>query len=183
MVILKNDFMDKFKKLLLTLFIMSGLLSCDEFRDDVMTLQKQPYLGNELRTDGYYYYWHENNICIAPHFFYKNGCSLVIPGTYSDLKEAEEKIEHSYIQNLAYRDAQYHWGSFHINGNHIMMQYYQGDNYRTIVKVKEGRILNDITFQMILCYRVNGEDRENINEIYHFRQFSPKPDSTNKWIK
>jgi hypothetical protein len=174
--------MKRFKSLLLALFIALCISSCDEFRDDVMTIQKRPYLENTLRTDGYYY-WYENNAYIAPYFFYRDGCLLVIPGTYSDLKKVEEKIKQSYIQDLSYRNDQYHWGIFYIYDNNIVIQYYQGDNYRTIVKVEEGHILNDTTFQMILRYRVNGEDRENINEVCHFRQFSPKPDSTNNFIK
>jgi hypothetical protein len=174
--------MNKFKKILLVLFIASCLLSCDEFRDDMMTLQKQFYYGNELRTDGYYYRY-DNNTYITPWCFYRDGCLLVISGRRSDLQEADDHIIQVYIRNFNYKQSQHHWGIFHINNNNIVMQHYRGDNYRTIVKVEEGHILNDTTFQITIRYRVNGEDRENINEIYHFRQFSPKPDSTNQWIK
>ena len=40
--------------------------------------------------------------------------------------------------------------------------------------LREGEILNDTTF-----YLMHREKKE----IYHFKQYSPKPDSTNKYIK
>jgi hypothetical protein len=170
------------KNIILASFILFLFTNCDEFKDDKMTLHKHPYYGSELRMDGYYYIY-DNNTYITPWCFYQDGCLLVISGRRSDLQEADNHIIQMYIRNFHYKQVQHHWGVFHINNNNIVMQYYQGDNYRTIVKVEEGHILNDTTFQMTLRYRVNGEDRESINDVYHFRQFSPKPDSTNKWIK
>ena len=47
------------EKLKLTLFLALVVLfvsSCSKWlEDEKLTLQKTPYTGNELRTDGYYY--------------------------------------------------------------------------------------------------------------------------------
>ena len=49
--------------------------------------------------------------------------------------------------------------------------------------VREGKILNDTTFHITTSYRSNGSERHEKDEVYHFRQFYPKPDSTNNFIK
>ena len=49
--------------------------------------------------------------------------------------------------------------------------------------VREGVILNDTTFHITKSYRSNGNTEARVrDEIYHFRKFSPKPDSTNRFI-
>jgi hypothetical protein len=174
--------MYKIKDLLIISGIALSLFCCDEFKDDAMTLKKQSSPENAFRIDGYYYL-QENNACIAPRFFYKDGCFLTIAGSFANVQEAEEHIRKTYLQNHTYKNTKFAWGVFKINANNIIVQYYQGDNYRTIVKVEEGYFSNDTTFQMTLRYRVNGEAKESIDNVYHFRQFSPKPDSNNQWIK
>jgi hypothetical protein len=55
-----------------------------------------------------------------------------------------------------------------------------------LVYTNIGVILNDTTFQLTESYRLKkGEKTEYqiLDEIYHFRQYSPKPDSTNDFIK
>jgi len=47
--------------------------------------------------------------------------------------------------------------------------------------VREGIILNDTTFQ--ITKYTSGSNVSERNEVYHFREFHPKPDSTNKYIK
>lgn len=46
----------KYFFLLLMLFIMGCSCSKSLFGDEKLTLPKQPYMGDELRIDGYYYY-------------------------------------------------------------------------------------------------------------------------------
>jgi hypothetical protein len=49
--------------------------------------------------------------------------------------------------------------------------------------VREGVILKDTTFHITKSYRSNGTEKREKDEIYHFRKFSPKPDSTNVYVK
>ena len=51
------------------------------------------------------------------------------------------------------------------------------------VYIREGKILNDTTFHITASYRPDGSERREKDEIYHFKQFSPKPDSTNNFVK
>lgn len=85
---------------------------------------------------------------------------------------------------------QYSWGLFNVKNNEIKIERWtsaSGGKYPTQMLI--GEILNDTTIYFhtkIGDYPVGfGKNKKNvkINEIYHFRQFSPKPDSTNIFIK
>jgi hypothetical protein len=59
-------------------------------------------------------------------------------------------------------------------------RWYPGDiPYRTTIS--EGKIINDSTFIITRSYK--GKHERERNEVYKFRAFSPKPDSTNRFIK
>jgi hypothetical protein len=62
--------------LIITMCGMNFLLSCCNklFPDEKLTLQRRDYIGKELRTDGYYYYFTQNNTVV--YFLYKNGIIL-----------------------------------------------------------------------------------------------------------
>ena len=50
--------------------------------------------------------------------------------------------------------------------------------------MKIGKIINDTTFQLVREFAsYHKKDSRVIDETYHFKQFSPKPDSTNVFIK
>jgi len=52
--------------------------------------------------------------------------------------------------------------------------------------VREGDIINDTTFVISVSYRMKKGKKTEVkarNETYHFKQFSPQPDSTNNFIK
>lgn len=51
------------------------------------------------------------------------------------------------------------------------------------VYTKRGSILNDSTFVIKTVSEFDRKKTLPENTTYHFRQFSPKPDSTNKFIE
>jgi len=79
MVIIKSISM---KTIRIILCISFFLTSCDKlFPDEKLSLQRIPYNGNEIQTDGYYYsYYVNNNIppdeYIVGFFLYRNGVML-----------------------------------------------------------------------------------------------------------
>jgi len=169
------------KNIILMLFISCILTGCKE--DDEFISKKQPYSGSELRTDGYYYK-KENNEYMGFLCFYKDGCLLTMSGRDSSLELADNYIERVFVHNAFHKEKPLYWGLFLIqNNNQLKMEYYRGSNWGKEVYVKEGVILNDTTFKINTMYRIDGSNRQNQNYIYHFRQFSPKPDSTNNFIK
>jgi hypothetical protein len=75
------------------------------------------------------------------------------------------------------------WGVFNIKDNIIKFErWYPGQGAKKAY-VREGIILNDTTFHITKSYRSNGSELKDADEVYHFRKFSPKPDSTNVFVK
>ena len=159
--------------------------SCGKFfKDDELSLTRVPYTGNELRIDGYYFYEHSDPARIDIYFLYRNGI-ILYGGTplSSEIKETENKIQTDRWHEIIKNDIT-SWGVFHVNGSTIKFErWYPSSGGGAPSAVREGKILNDSTFHITVSYRSNGSERNEKDEIYHFREFAPKPDSTNNFIK
>jgi hypothetical protein len=151
-------------------------------------LTQIPYTGSELRIDGYYYKYYEcykGSNCIDMRCFYRNGIILDMGGVALSLEEADEYIQSKFIEGSTHPNYEYSkWGLFIIDGQIIKIeQYYATDDITRWTYIREGVILNDTTFLITVFYRSDGKERVEVDEIYHFRHFYPKPDSTNNFIK
>lgn len=51
-----------------------------------------------------------------------------------------------------------------------------------LVRIRSGVVLDDKTFKFTESTDQKGKDRNSLDQTYHFRQFSPKPDSTNNFV-
>lgn len=178
------------KKLKTTAFIilaMFALAGCGKlFKDDELTIIRQPYNGNELRTDGYYYYqWVNDTTHLNILFLYKNGIVLAIPNALSteELPEWEESFRNGEFYNR-YKDDKSFWGVFSIEGNSIIYEKW-GINQGGGMPVGQfkGPILSDTNFQIISFLEPKTGIVQEIDYLYHFKPFSPKPDSTNIFIQ
>ncbi len=105
-------------------------------------------------------------------------------GRFSTTEEMEEYINIEFILNHRYTNNKSSWGLFIINDQIIQIErYYPTDHLRKSAYINEGKILNDTTCHFTVSYRSDGSERRDEDEIFHFKQFSPKPDSTNSFIK
>jgi hypothetical protein len=166
------------------------LTSCDTRLRD-LAMKKTPYLGYELRIDGYYYsnplynqYADVTNMRVA--VFYKDGFCI---NTLVELPKNQDTL--SYIENeILLNDAQiakmkkdpFHIGVFQIMYPDIQFEIWE---YRSWTFTHFGKIVNDTAFiinKQVYHYR-NTNQTYTENLTYKFKQFSPKPDSTNVWIK
>jgi hypothetical protein len=168
------------------IFIALILFSCnlDKEDDDQLSLTKTSYSGNELKIDGYYYTIFENKRQ-SISFFYESGIYLDLGGNANNSLDADNYIA-SFSTNNDFRSSRIWWGLFKINGDNITYEkwYPSGTAYKAYVRT--GKIINDSTFNVTESYRVVNGDKTNfgnINETYYYRKFSPKPDSTNDFIK
>ena len=158
--------------------ILGLLLLLSSCKDDELTLQRMPYDGDELRLDGYY---HRKNPNLEIYFFYSNGIVRYGGGGYLSFEEVEYHILNNQI---VFGNSKTDWGIFFINGKTIKFErWYPSSGGGVPTYVREGIILNDTTFHITVSYRSDGKERREENEMYYFRQFSPKPDSTNNFIK
>ncbi len=170
---------------MVTLFSMCGCTKDENGSksDDVLSLKKTVYFGHQLKIDGYYYQLYDGKMHNIK-FFYYNGV-LSDLGSNASFDETASYIEavKTKVKNLKFC-----WGLFIIDGTEIKTEKWYPINAGEPLKayVSSGEILNDTTFKMTQFYRMqNGLKTEvsTISEVYHFKSFNPKPDSTNNFIQ
>ncbi len=173
--------MNLLKKILL-LSIIAVFFSCRGERwDDKLILPKQDYTGNKLRVDGYYYREADGRYDIL--FLYRDGTTLY--GSAPLVSEIES-MENSYANGEYYsiiKDIKHDWGRFIVDGNSFTREFWQPSSGGPLdAYTHSGTILNDTTFQITQAWRSCKPKKKNdLDRIYHFKQFSPKPDSTNAY--
>jgi hypothetical protein len=187
--------------LLLPVFVFM-FISCKVF--EPLSLNKQDYRGNNLKTDGYYYIFKDKEEGFTlkekkynTFFIYRNGIYFGGKGLssptfdISNLDSLDLSVKKKVINVVKYEPLQYEWGVFKVNGSEIVIERWVtasgGGIYPT--QILKGEIKNDTTINfhtLVGAHPVNYNRKKKIlkiDETYHFRQMSPKPDSTNKFIK
>ncbi len=167
------------KSLVLIFIVLCGV-SCDKIidEDDVLTLDRQAFVGNDLALNGYYYTEVETfeGIIFDRYAFYRNGIIRYLGGSES-LQEKNFHLNQSKVI----------WGVFQIDGKNIKFErWYPSSGGPLKAYIRAGDTLNDTTFHITESYRMQDGQKTEVrekNETYHFKEFSPKPDSTNAFIK
>ena len=170
------------------IYLLIGIIlltSCDtKLRH--LEMSKTPYLGDELRIDGYYYSNSALNGTgyIGVAVFYRDGFCIhtwaKIPVNHDTLNH----IENDFLLNDAYlnkiKSAPGHIGVFQVMYPNITMEVWESKSW---IFTHYGNIVNDTTF--IINERRSNSSGNIIQEglTYRFVQFSPKPDSTNIYVK
>ena len=175
----------------LSVVLIASFFSCEKvFQDDELSMKRTNYTGEELRTDGYYYYREQTEHDgvhydrVLSMFLYRNGVAIY-GGVYDYSESNFEKHEEQFkkgVYSLNYKDDKQLWHVFQVYGNTIEFEgwWYSGRGFNSLDAVKEiGKIHNDTTFEII---NENGK-KLKYTKIFRFKQFSPKPDSTNSFIK
>ena len=172
------------KKNLLFIVLISILFSSCEKKLYNLSMSRIPYTGNELKIDGYYYSnqsW-TNGVILA--VFYRNGvCIHLFLDIESNdtLNYIENEIlkKESFTQSLW--DTPNYVGVFRIDTKTIEIESWISARDITTFSFY-GKILNDTIFRVTKW--INNEAGEIFLDTitYRYRQFSPKPDSTNSFI-
>ena len=180
------------KNILYLIIVLSFCGCCDPFgiKKEKFNLQKNNIQSNNLKLDGYYYDINafdqsKNDYMIDVHIIYRNGLITSYGGgSYlNKLNELDLKLQdQDFIDKI--KNNKYYWGLVEIKSNNIKFEkYYPNSPWQ--LYTKEGTILNDSTFQITKFYKINcgkKSEEKDINQIYHFHKFSPKPDSTNNFL-
>ena len=155
------------------LIVLLFLYSCVEtLPDEELTMKKTSYNGKEIRVDGYYKGSIANYNTYSNLIFYSNGVLL----SFDYIKSNENKLQNfSFIENIRTRKS--NWGLFQITRDTVFIQVWRLNDYiyQNIIFNYKCVIKNDTTLFRIYN---NGDTTK-----YNFNKFSPKPDSTNVFIK
>ncbi|MDR0682498.1 MAG: hypothetical protein LBG15_11725, partial [Dysgonamonadaceae bacterium] len=145
-----------------------------------LSLQRTNYIGNEIRTDGYYYHFTINNTVV--YFLYKNGI-ILCAHSYSgqDLNLIEEEMVRIYPEIRKQKDG---WGVFVVDGNKIEYEMWNASTGVSLPTIRcWGYIENDRTLRFTESHFSDMDKTYYDDEVWHFKQFDNKPDSTNVYIK
>ncbi|GHT47562.1 hypothetical protein AGMMS49965_25660 [Bacteroidia bacterium] len=148
-------------------------------------MKRIDYSGNELRTDGYYYRQVEGKTYrrTIVMFLFKNGIVLEA-GSFSthDLSKVEEKMVGDYKYLYKYKSG---WGLFSVDLNAFQYEEWaESPSGASLSTYKYfGYIENDTTIHITESYYSGKNETKQIDEVWHFKQFDNKPDSTNVYIK
>ncbi|MCL2682655.1 MAG: hypothetical protein FWE63_04105 [Bacteroidales bacterium] len=150
---------------------------------DKLRLAKTPFTGNQLRIDGYYYHQYtgaDGVEYMSVLFLYENGI-LHYGGAFpkNKLSEIEQNYSTEEWINIV-RKLKYYWGVFLVTGNTIKYKRWYPSEPPLRASIREGVILNDTTFRITKVY---DSDLRREDRLYRFKAFSPKPDSTNNFVK
>ena len=160
--------------------------SCDKevLADEALTLKKIPYSSNQLRINGYYFQEKDDNI-FTIYFFYDDGTILYGGGSFplNEIEDYESQFKSpEWISSV--KASKIRWGVFQITDNKISFEkWYPSSGGPAPVYIRSGEILNDTTFLITKSIRSKTGEAKDLNEVYHFKEFSPKPDSTNNFVK
>ena len=168
-------------KLLVFITFVTLLASCTI--DDELSLNRSSYNGEQLRTDGYFFQ-RDSNYIFTIYIFYTNGTLFysVGGGKLENTDQLEQRLkDHNFIERL--RNEKTSWGLFKIDNNKIQFErWYPYFENGKPAYIRSGTILNDTTFHITKATRSDGSEEHVENEVYYFKQFSPKPDSSNTFV-
>ena len=166
---------------ILTISLSMFMYCCSTlYSDEKFSMQRMDYSGNELRTDGYYYYFTQNNTVV--YFLYKNGI-ILCAHSYSSHNLAAIEIEmvKLYSDIRKQKDG---WGVFYVNDNKMKYEIWNASTGYSLPTIKRiGLIENDTTFRITETYFSDIKKTDYKELVYRFKQFDNKPDSTNVYIK
>ena len=157
-------------------------------------MDRVPYSGTELKTNGYYYSnLRSNGRNISVAIFYRNGFCIhsIMDVTYSNFEVKSKQDTLEYIKRTLFEDKSViqrflneptSIGVFRIEGKDIEFETWE-NGYDVLTFSNYGKILNDSTF--LINKFVSNQSRKEwaVNLTYKFVEYSPKPDSISSFIK
>ena len=163
------------------------LVFCCSFLDDKLILKKERYTDDRMRIDGYYY--QENAInCTSVYFFYNDGTFIDAGCFPCNSDEITIKVENKdWSQWYQSKHSGIGYGVFQVSGSQILIENWRPSSRKSLpAYLYKGEIINDTTFVITQSQRskpnVSDNDFRIRRDVFRFKQFNPKPDSTNRFV-
>jgi hypothetical protein len=156
-----------------TLILLLALCSCtvETLPDEELTIKQEAYTGNQLRMDGFYKGLQTGQTLYYDFIFiYSNGITFCIGHkNVNSISDMDKDIDAA----VSIKD---HWGLFQIHNDSVYIQRWRAREtvIQYLLTNYQYKIINDTTLYYKNSY---GET------TYRFVKYSPKPDSTNTFIK
>lgn len=178
-----------FQLLLVVLICTTLFCSCESLieklfgKNEELSFTKTEYNGDQLRIDGYYYCKHEGAELsrLRILFFYRDG--ILLYGGFPLLNELGDR-ENEFISGQYSKFAKKYpsdWGLFTVDSISIQYEMLYGGPF--LAYIDSGIIINDTTFVILKRKSSYGKDEKVLQDTFRLKPFSPKPDSTNIYIK
>lgn len=173
--------MKKLTIIFLGLIIMF-LMSCEFFlpcKDQEITIPKIENTSNKLKLNGYYY---DTVVTSSNHslvyMFYRN--SIFYNWNSADMDDSRNG---NIFFDSGIIDYKTWWGLYEIKGDSIEIQYWDALYTRCYKVAKQkGVIINDTCFMLEKRYNYSHKEWIDDYHFFVFKQYSPKPDSTNAFF-
>jgi hypothetical protein len=176
-----NNYFMRYITLIVALLILSFSCKKNVFKDDGLTINKELNNTDNLCLGGYFYTDYGDIKRIM--FLYQDG---VILSGGDVFEENLTELEYSFIDGSFLKrngDKRLYWGVYIIDDDIIKFEkWYPSSGGGMPVYLHQGEILNDSTFVITKSIRSKTGEEKELDETYHFKPFSPKPDSTNNFI-
>jgi|SRR5690606_20074147 len=153
-----------------------------------LTLQRVDNKSGLFKLNGFYYGKSENFSRNGVYIFYENGVMLL----FGNLQEKDLDYWKGKILNLNnYQKIPYWWGVYQVdnNGNMELENWYSTDYEYPTVRFR-GKVVNDTTLLIahpsvdkLKSTTYFNEFSASVVDTFQFIPLSPKPDSTNNFIK
>ena len=157
--------------------IISMISSC--FKDDNIMIKREDNIGNDLLLDGYYC---SSEKCDSDqnetYFLNRNG--VILYGGIPDIAEITNS-DSEYYKRI--RSRKYYWGAYKILNDMLVFEKWNGEEKPFTTSLFKAKIVNSTHFIIESVSDGDGSDEQTRNEKFFFKKFSPKPDSTNVFIK
>ena len=146
---------------------------------------REDYLGNQLRIDGFFHQITKDGYIVNTFFYYRNGILFKIP-VRSEFMDPADFVSLLTKETIEFnRKRKYNWGVFKIKGNEFISEHWEtptsGNYFATITMT--GEILSDTCFVITKFVHSQEGINETSRAYWYFYPFSPKPDSTNNFIR
>ena len=178
----------KMKNRYYIIFLLIIFTGCGDFlknlhiKDKEFSMKTNPYKGTELKINGYYYKNIDNEYSRV-FIFYESGVRYGGSVLHTS-KEIENTLSASDFTKK-YSDKREYWGPYEINYDKLKFEFYTNIGNMWCTCFAHCVILNDTTFTIEkITFSKTGEERKDgFKGEFHFKEFYPKPDSTNNFIK